>query len=66
LWIIDYKTGNQPGGIALEAYLESQKQLWQPQLKAYGAALRGFHRDAIELRYGLYFPELLRLKWWSD
>jgi hypothetical protein len=65
LWVIDYKTGAEPGGISLDAYLECQKEQWRPQLEAYGSALRAFHGDAIALRYGLYFPELLRLTWWS-
>jgi hypothetical protein len=64
LWIIDYKTGGDPGGILLDAYLEAQKEQWRPQLESYGNALRGFHTEGLELRYGLYFPELLRLKSW--
>ena len=66
LWILDYKTGGKPGGIALDAYLEAQKEQWRPQLESYGSALRGFHSQGLDLRYGLYFPELLRLKSWRD
>ena len=65
LWVIDYKTGAAPGGIAQDAYLAEQKELWKPQLEAYGAALRAFHGEALLLRYGLYFPELLRLVSWG-
>jgi ATP-dependent helicase/nuclease subunit A len=64
LWIIDYKTGGDPGSIALDAYLEAQKQQWRPQLESYGNALSGVHGENHDLRYGLYFPELLQLKSW--
>ena len=66
LWVIDYKTGTGPTGIAADAYLETQKQQWQPQLESYGAALKAHYGRTLELRYGLYFPELLRLKSWSE
>jgi ATP-dependent exoDNAse (exonuclease V) beta subunit len=65
LWVIDYKTGGDPGGKSLDTYLEAQKEQWSPQLEAYGAALRAYHGPQLELRYGLYFPELLRLKSWE-
>ncbi|HEY0785308.1 MAG TPA: 3'-5' exonuclease, partial [Acidobacteriaceae bacterium] len=65
LWVIDYKTGSDPGPLMLDAYLEGQKEQWKPQLEAYGAALRAFYGPRLQLRYGLYFPELLRLKSWS-
>jgi hypothetical protein len=66
LWIVDYKTGAEPGGIGLEAWLEAQKEQWRPQLETYGNALRAVFGETLPLRYGLYFPELLRLKSWSD
>ena len=66
LWVIDYKTGGGlPGGMALGTYLEAQKEQWQPQLAAYGAALCALHGEKLPLRYGLYFPELQTLKSWS-
>ena len=64
LWVIDYKTGSEPRGIALDAWLEAQQAQWRPQLEAYGAALRAFHGTQLPVRYGLFFPELLRLKSW--
>jgi ATP-dependent exoDNAse (exonuclease V) beta subunit len=65
LWVIDYKTGSDPGGTPIDQYLEAQKEQWRPQLEAYGAALRAYHGPALALRYALYFPELLRLAWWE-
>jgi hypothetical protein len=35
-------------------------------LETYGNALRAVFGETLPLRYGLYFPELLRLKSWSD
>ncbi len=67
LWIIDYKTGAEPGSIALDAYLEGEKEQWRPQLERYGEALRAFYgADTPALRYALFFPELLALKTWGE
>ena len=66
LWVIDYKTGAASTGIAMNTYLETQKALWQPQLASYADALKAHYGQKLELRYGLYFPELLRLKSWSE
>jgi ATP-dependent exoDNAse (exonuclease V) beta subunit len=66
LWIIDYKTGAEPGSIVINAWLEAQKESSRPQLETYGSALRAFYPDKLDLRYGLYFPELLRLVTWPD
>ncbi len=66
LWVIDYKTGPAPTG-EVEDYLEAQQQLYRAQLEAYGAAAVALRTGApVRLRYGLYFPQLERLKTWAD
>ncbi len=52
-WIIDYKTGEHQGG-GVEAFLESEKQRYQPQLENYAAILSEIEQRSIQL--ALYFP----------
>ncbi len=48
-WIVDYKTGRHEGASA-EAFLDSERERYAGQLRAYAAALGGGPR------LGLYFP----------
>jgi ATP-dependent exoDNAse (exonuclease V) beta subunit len=51
LWIVDYKTSRHEGA-GLEAFLDSERDRYAPQLRAYGEVMQGS-------RQGLYFPLLL-------
>ena len=70
LWIVDYKTGHPVEGVDEQNWLAEQKEIWRAQLEAYGAAVRAASHDSaaspVGMRYGLYFPELLRLLYWGD
>jgi ATP-dependent helicase/nuclease subunit A len=63
LWIVDYKTARR-GASGLEAFLESEKATYLPQLEAYAAVLRKVHGEALPIRLALYYPLLSRLLWW--
>ncbi len=69
LWIIDYKTGSHAESFQddtqREQWLAAQQAQWQPQLEAYGKVLLAALPEPKPLRYGLFFPELLHLRWWS-
>jgi len=57
-WIVDYKTSSHAGG-DLEAFLESEKARYRPQLARYRAALA--LTETRPIRTALYFPLLDRL-----
>ncbi|HTZ59121.1 MAG TPA: UvrD-helicase domain-containing protein [Acidobacteriaceae bacterium] len=63
LWIVDYKTARH-GASGLDAFLDSEKEAYQPQLEAYGAILRKVHGETQPIRMALYYPLLGRLVWW--
>ncbi len=69
LWIIDYKTGSHAESFQddtqREQWLSAQQAQWQSQLEAYGNALLAALPKPKPLRHGLFFPELLHLRWWS-
>lgn len=68
LWIVDYKTSRPPANSNLEQWLGEEQERWRGQLEAYGTAILAARSGAevLEgLRYGLYFPELLRLWVWA-
>jgi len=69
LWVIDYKTGSHAESFqddtGRQEWLAAQQAQWQPQLEAYGNALLAALPQPKPLRYGLFFPELLHLRWWS-
>lgn len=69
LWVVDYKTGIDRGSFrseeALTAWLDEQRQFFREQLEAYGAILAASRAEPKPLRYGVFFPELLRLIHWS-
>jgi len=63
-WIIDYKTAHSDN-LQLTEALPELRQIFAPQLEAYGKLLRQLHgRDAI-LCAGLYYPRMLLLDWWE-
>jgi len=48
-----------------EADLEREREIYAPQLIAYGRALRALHGADTPLRLGLYYPALAKLDWWD-
>jgi ATP-dependent helicase/nuclease subunit A len=63
LWIVDYKTARH-GAAGLDAFLESEKEKYLPQLEAYAGVMRKVHGENQQLRLALYYPLLTRLVWW--
>ncbi len=63
LWIVDYKTGAEPGLGDRGAWRAQQQQQFRPQLEAYAAVLTAAAPRPV--RFALYFPELLELVFWS-
>ena len=61
-WIVDYKTGAHEGG-GLEAFLDSEKQRYRPQMERYARLMQRL--DPRPLRLGLYFPLLRGWREWS-
>ncbi|MDP2689863.1 MAG: 3'-5' exonuclease, partial [Deltaproteobacteria bacterium] len=55
-WVVDYKSGTHEGG-SLEAFLESERQRYAPQLARYAALLLA-GGEKREIRKGLYYPAL--------
>lgn len=62
LWIIDYKT-SAPAGDA--DFFAHQRKVYTPQLESYAHALREAHGINLPVRYGLYYPRMAQLDWWS-
>ena len=54
LWIVDYKAGRHAGG-DLDAFLDSERERYRPQLERYARLLAPQHDGPIRL--GLYFPQ---------
>ena len=61
-WIIDYKTGSHEGADK-QAFLESEKKRYQPQLEKYGKAVAALEKNPIRL--GIYFPAMDEWVEWS-
>lgn len=62
LWIIDYKL-MAPGGA--DDFLKRQREIYAPQLVRYERALREAQRIRLPVRFGLYYPRIAKLDWWS-
>jgi ATP-dependent exoDNAse (exonuclease V) beta subunit len=62
LWIVDYKM-SAPAGDA--DFLEHQREIYAPQLARYARALREAQGIYAPVRFGLYYPRIARLDWWS-
>ncbi|HUG99189.1 MAG TPA: UvrD-helicase domain-containing protein [Gammaproteobacteria bacterium] len=54
LWIVDFKAGHHAGG-DLDAFLDSERERYRPQLERYARLLAPQHDGPIRL--GLYFPQ---------
>jgi ATP-dependent exoDNAse (exonuclease V) beta subunit len=54
-WIVDYKTSRHEGA-GLEAFLDSERERYRPQLERYAALVRKLAPEPVRL--GLYFPLL--------
>ena len=63
-WVVDYKTALYSGS-DVAGFLAEQRGFYEPQLTAYGRALRKLYGEDLALRFGLYFPRIGRLEWWA-
>ncbi len=63
LWIVDYKTA-RAGGAGIDAFLQEEKEKYQPQLEAYAEVMRKVHGESVPVRLALYYPLLKRMVWW--
>ena len=63
-WIIDYKTAH-PENIEPARALPELRQLFAPQVEAYGQLLRNLHGPETPIFAGLYYPRMLLLDWWE-
>ncbi|MGA2535021.1 MAG: UvrD-helicase domain-containing protein [Terracidiphilus sp.] len=64
-WIIDYKTHARTPDFDPASALPQLRELFAPQLEAYGAILRAMHGSGAVIRAGLYYPRMLLLDWWE-
>jgi hypothetical protein len=64
-WIIDYKTHAKTPDFDPAGALPQLRELFAPQLEAYGAILRAMHNSDTVIRAGLYYPRMLLLDWWE-
>jgi len=63
LWIIDYKM-SAPAGV--EDFLARGREQYAPQLARYARALREARGMDLPVRFGLYYPRIGKLDWWSE
>lgn len=62
-WVVDYKTGSLPPGLASEDYLERQRALHWSQLQRYGLAMEQLAAEPVRL--ALYYPRFGGWVEWS-
>lgn len=62
LWIIDYKMSAPAGD---EDFLAKQRETYSPQLARYARALCEAEGIDLPVCFGLYYPRIARLDWWS-
>lgn len=55
-WIIDYKITEPGPGAQAAAWLEAERERYQPQLAAYAQLVAALHAEPRPWRCGLYFP----------
>ncbi len=61
LWVIDYKTSEQPvADPELEGWLAQRKEHYRPQLESYVSLMAAMHADKM-IKSALYFPQWDRL-----
>ena len=63
LWIIDYKMSAPAGA---EDFLSREREQYAPQLAGYARALREASGTNLPVCFGLYYPRIGRLDWWSE
>lgn len=63
-WIVDYKTAHADNMDPTQA-LPRLRQLFAPQVEAYGELLRKLHGADARIIAGLYYPRMLLLDWWE-
>lgn len=63
LWIIDYKMSAPAGD---KDFLAREREIYAPQLIRYARAMREAEGCTLPVRFGLYYPRLGCLDWWSD
>lgn len=63
LWIVDYKMSAPAGD---EDFLAKQRETYAPQLARYARALRDAEGIELPVCFGLYYPRIARLDWWSE
>ena len=64
-WIIDYKM-SAPAGETVEEFLAHQRAVYAGQLARYAVALRAVRGDSMPIRFGLYYPRIAKLDWWTE
>lgn len=64
-WVVDYKTGAPASSADSRRWLAEEREIYAPQLAAYGRAVRALHGAGVRLRLGLYYPALAVLDWWD-
>jgi ATP-dependent exoDNAse (exonuclease V) beta subunit len=62
LWIVDYKMSAPAGD---EDFLAHQREAYAPQLARYARAFREARGTRLPVCFGLYYPRIARLDWWS-
>jgi hypothetical protein len=63
-WIVDYKTAHADN-LDPAAALPELRELFAPQLEAYGEFLRNLHGQDAVIRAGLYYPRMAQFDWWE-
>jgi ATP-dependent helicase/nuclease subunit A len=63
LWVVDYKM-SAPAGDA--GFLVHQRAIYAPQLARYAHALREAQGIELPVCFGLYYPRIACLDWWSE
>jgi ATP-dependent exoDNAse (exonuclease V) beta subunit len=63
-WIVDYKTAHGENLAPAEA-LPTLRELFAPQVEAYGRILRKLHGATATIRGGLYYPRMQQFDWWE-
>jgi len=64
-WIVDYKTHAGTPASDPAAELAALRELFAPQVEAYGRILRNLHGAETRVIAGLYYPGMLSLDWWE-
>lgn len=64
-WIIDYKTSSPQAEQTIEAFLQHEKEKYNPQLSRYGELLARVEPEDRKIYLGLYFPLIQQWIEWS-